>query len=72
MDNVIIGKIYCHKTGGLNYRVEGILLDATHSELGATPKSFVLYTQLEKGKYPQGTQGVRELTDFLENFEIVL
>jgi len=71
MNDVIVGKVYRHKGGGLTYRVECILLDATGYESGETPKPFVLYIQLEKGKYPKGTRWVRKLTDFLDNFQIV-
>ncbi len=63
-----IGKIYQH-TEGLLYKVIKFVLDATDYEKTRTVKKMVLYQQLKSGKYPAGTQWVREEKDFLEHFK---
>jgi len=62
-----IKDIYQHGAG-LKYKVDGVILDATGYETGEEPKRVVLYTQLEAGKFPEGTLWVREEQDFLANF----
>lgn len=63
-----VGKIYRHKHG-LRYRVDSIEIhDVTGYESGKSPVEYVLYTQLEAGKYPAGKQWVREKQDFIGNF----
>ena len=67
---IVIGATYVHPEG-IKYRVDSILLNATGYETGAELKKFVLYTQLDAGSYPIGTQWVREEEDFLSVFKKV-
>lgn len=65
-----VGKTYKH-VEGLRYKVDSFLLNATHYEKGQDPQEYVLYTQLDAGSFPEGTQWVREKGDFLENFILI-
>lgn len=65
-----IGGTYEHE-GGIQYRVDSIILDATGYESGQEPRRVVAYTQLGSGKFPAGTQWVREEQDFLQHFKKV-
>lgn len=56
---------------GLRYRVDTILIDATGYESGAELPTYILYTQLDAGSFPEGTQWVREEQDFIKNFELI-
>lgn len=68
---VVEGEQYLHPEG-IKYRVDSILLNATGYESGEELKLFVLYTQLDAGGYPAGTQWVREEKDFVDVFEMVV
>ncbi len=62
---VVVGGIYrhCH---GLHYRINSIGLNVTNYEKGnKTFPRFVVYTQLEAGKFPAGTIWVCDEHDFL-------
>ena len=66
---VIKGAQYMHPEG-IRYRIDSILLNATGYESGKELKTYILYTQLDAGSYPVGTQWVREEKDFLNVFEL--
>lgn len=70
VSTIEIGGTYEHE-GGIQYRVDSIVLDATNYESGQEPRRVVMYTQLGAGKFPTGTQWVREEQDFLRNFKKV-
>ncbi|EKD67132.1 MAG: hypothetical protein ACD_48C00585G0002 [uncultured bacterium] len=62
---VIVGCIYKHYHG-LHYRIDSIGLNVTGYEKGNNKfPLYVVYTQLEDGKFPAGTVWVREKQDFL-------
>lgn len=67
-NDVVIGGIYRHESG-IKYRVDKLLLDATGFESSDNLTDYVLYTQLQDGKFPKGTQWVRSKEDFLKHFE---
>jgi hypothetical protein len=63
-----IGVIYKHQEG-LLYRVDEIdIHDVTDYENGVKPKEMILYTQLEKGKYPIGKKWIRKKESFSKYF----
>lgn len=69
---IVIGKKYRHKyEGGLVYKTQTFIINATGYEVAHTVTNMVVYEQLERGTYPIGTRWVREVGDFLNNFEIV-
>jgi hypothetical protein len=71
MSNVLLGRIYKHREGGLEYRTIQTILDATGYEAAGNVKESILYEQLISGKYPAGTKWVRDTEDFLNNFDLV-
>lgn len=69
-NDLVVYGIYEHPEG-IWYRVDNSLFNATGYESSGNLAMYVLYTQLDGGKFPADTQWVRSLEDFLKHFERV-
>ena len=65
------GKTYTHNDSGVRYKLVKTKLNATDYEKGIPLSEYVEYVQLEQGeKCPAGTEYVREINNFTDNFTL--